>query len=191
MEENKVIAEKRPTLWLAILCAVGLGLAGCLLWGLLYYVGYIAWIAAFVVVWASAWGYKKFNLKMDIKGYIIVSVISVVEIILTIFIVLAIVVSSELGVGLDEGFYWMFEIVGQNAEVKNALIIDVVLSVVMIVLAFVSFFFAERKMAKKANNSVSEENPEITVIDANSDKKTGEEEVKEPLVKNNKDKKDE
>lgn len=35
MEENKIIQEKRPNLFLAILCAVGLGLVGAVLWGLL------------------------------------------------------------------------------------------------------------------------------------------------------------
>ncbi|MGN1221927.1 MAG: hypothetical protein ACI4TT_01675 [Christensenellales bacterium] len=143
MEENVVVTDKKPQLWLAILCAVGLGLAGCLLWGLLYYYGYIAWIAAFIVVLAAAWGYKKFNLKMDKKGYAIVSAISFVEIIATMFIVIAILVAD-----VENGFNILFN----DVDFVTAFITDIILSVVMIVLALVSFRQMEKRMVKKTES---------------------------------------
>ncbi len=56
-------AEKQPNLLFAILTAIGLGLVGCVLYGVLYYVGYVAWIASLVVVLASSWGYRYFYKK--------------------------------------------------------------------------------------------------------------------------------
>lgn len=158
MNENIVMAEKKPKLWLAILVAIGMGLAGCLLWGLLYYVGYIAWIAAYVVVLASAWGYKKFNLKMDTKGYIIISVIAVVEIILTMFITINIACMIEFSKqGLDIGFFdsfnLMFRVIGADAQAKSSIIIDAVLSLIFIVVGILTFFFVERRKERMENTT--------------------------------------
>lgn len=75
-KETKTAGSK-PNLLYAILTAIGLGLVGCVLYGVLYYVGYIAWIASYVAVIAAAWGYKHFNKKMDWRGYLTVAVVSI------------------------------------------------------------------------------------------------------------------
>ena len=85
-------AESKPNLLYAILTAIGLGLVGCVLYGVLYYVGYIAWIASYVAVIAAAWGYKHFNKKMDWKGYLTVAVVSIGGLLIAMFLALTLVV---------------------------------------------------------------------------------------------------
>lgn len=168
--EEKVYEEKQPRLALAILTAIGMGLVGCLLWGLLYYLGFIAWIAAFVVVFAAAWGYKKFNLKMDKKGYIIISVIAIVEVIITMFVTLDIAVMlafAEDGesIGFFECFGLMMDVIATDAETQNAVIFDAVLSVVFIAVGIGSFIAMEKRKEKQsvlAEQSVNESVTEST-----------------------------
>ena len=143
--------EKKPKLWLAILVAIGLGLAGCLLWGLLYYLGYMAWIAAYLVVFGAAWGYQKFNLKLDKKGYFIISAIAVIEIALTMLITLVIVVMTTLGTGFFDSFALLPQLFEAIPELTGAVITDTVLSIVFIALGLLTYFFTEKKKAKQAS----------------------------------------
>ena len=89
MEQSK----NKTNLTLAIIVAIALGLASCLLWRILYYFGYFAWVVAFLIVFAVSWGYKKFNLKIDKKGYFIISLICLIEVVLAMFITIALAVN--------------------------------------------------------------------------------------------------
>ncbi len=168
--------EKKPKLWLAILVAIGLGLAGCLLWGLLYYLGYMAWIAAYLVVFGAAWGYQKFNLKLDKKGYFIISAIAVIEIALTMLITLVIVVMSAAGTGFFDSFALLSSLFAGNAELTGTIIADAVLSLVFIALGLLTYFFTEKKKAKQA--SEVEKQLEINKTEQNSESKPVETESK-------------
>jgi len=161
MEENKIIQEKRPNLFLAILCAVGLGLVGAVLWGLLYYTGYIAWAAAYFTILLSAWGYKKIYKKLDVKGYIIVGVISIVEIVVAMLIALDLSVLIELtkegfNASFGEVFSLMFEVIAANAEIRNDLIIDVVLSLVCIAVGMLTLYLINRRAGKQTKPNTAE-----------------------------------
>ena len=156
MDADKImVQEKQPNLLLAILCAIGMGLVGCLLWGLLYYIGYIAWVGAYVIVVAAGWGYKKFNLKMDAKGYIIIGIISLVESIVTLFVTLDIAVLIGLAdEGIKMSFFECFgaimDIISADASVRGGVIQDAVLSVVFIGIGLLTFYLIERKRQKDA-----------------------------------------
>lgn len=147
--------ERKPNIWLAILCSVAIALVGCVLYGLLYYAGYIAYIAAYLVVVGSAWGYKKFNQKMDLKGWLIVSIVSIAGILASMFIALAVYVGKEFGLSIGEAFDQLWNLIKTNDSIESAVIRDGVLTAVCIVLGLVTYFFYERKLAK--NNAKSAE----------------------------------
>lgn len=156
IKEIVVQEEKRPNTMLAVLCAAGLGLLGSLLWGVLYYAGYIAWLASYLVVMAAAWGYKKINRKMDVKGYIIVTTIAVAEIVVALMISLNLAVMTLLAddgivVSFGQCFSLMFQVLGSNQEALNALIIDVVLSIIFLIAGIITYFFIEKNGKKRVS----------------------------------------
>lgn len=151
--EEKVVEqtnEKKPNLFLAILTAIGMGLIGAVLWGILYYFGYIAWIAAFVIMIAAGWAYKKFNLKLDIKGYIIITIITIIEIALALLISLNIAVMQAAGTGFFESFGLLSNLVAATPELSRAIIADSVLSLVFVVVGLVTFIIVEKKTSKQS-----------------------------------------
>jgi len=153
--EVKELEEKQPRLALAILTAIGMGLVGCLLWGLLYYLGVIAWIAGFAIVFAAAWGYKKFNLKLDKKGYVIISVIAIVEVIITLFVTLNIAVMISLAeegdkIGFFECFSIMMQVIADDAALSGAVLWDAILSLVFIGVGIGSFVAVEKRKEKQS-----------------------------------------
>jgi len=174
MEEDVVMSEKQPKLWLAILSAIGMGLLGCIVWGFLYYLGYIAWAAALLVVLAAGWAYKKLNLKMDTKGYIIISIIAAIEVVITMLISLNIGVMIELGgeYGFFECFSLIMQVLQADSSILTSLIVDIVLSLVMIVVGVLIYFFAEKsskKKAKQKEENDSKQNAEDFIIDSNAE----------------------
>lgn len=149
-------AESKPNLLYAILTAIGLGLLGCVLYGVLYYVGYIAWIASYVAVIAAAWGYKHFNKKMDWKGYLTVAVVSIGGLLIAMFLALTLVVSKKFGSSFSVAFKDLFMFLDTNTKLRVAFVRDAILTAVFTLLGLLSYFFYERRLAK-TNNENSEE----------------------------------
>ncbi len=143
-----VLEEKQPRLVIAILMAVVMGLVGCALFILLYYFGVIAWVAGFVLVLAAAWGYKKFNLKMDTKGYFIIAVIAIVEILLSLFVGLAIDCSEIFEVSFFESFGLLMELIEEYPELKSAVVGDAIFTLISIVVGFILLVSSERRSAR-------------------------------------------
>lgn len=149
-------AESKPNLLYAILTAIGLGLVGCVLYGVLYYVVYIAWIASYVAVIAAAWGYKHFNKKMDWKGYLTVAVVSIGGLLIAMFLALTLVVSKKFGSSFSVAFKDLFTFLDTNTKLRVAFVRDAILTAVFTLLGLLSYFFYERRLAK-TNNENSEE----------------------------------
>ncbi len=155
MEQSK----NKTNLTLAIIVAIALGLASCLLWGILYYFGYFAWVVAFLIVFAVSWGYKKFNLKIDKKGYFIISLICLIEVVLTMFITIALAVNIAY---VQEGYYVsffecfsiMFDFIKTNAEFRSALLTDSILTLLFMVIGLVVFFIYDKKKEKSEARTI-------------------------------------
>lgn len=155
MEQSK----NKTNLTLAIIVAIALGLASCLLWGILYYFGYFAWVVAFLIVFAVSWGYKKFNLKIDKKSYFIISLICLIEVVLTMFITIALAVNIAY---VQEGYYVsffecfliMFDFIKTNAEFRSALLTDSILTLLFMVIGLVVFFIYDKKKEKSEARTI-------------------------------------
>ena len=109
---------------------------------------------------------------MDKKGYIIISVIAVVEVVLTMLITINIAVMAELAkeglkVGFFECFGYVFEAIGTEPTVRSAVLVDGILSLIFIVAGILTYYFVEKKKAETEDKSLTDA---ITITDASIDK---------------------
>lgn len=146
MENDFQVEQDQPNFWVGLIVAIVLGLAGSVVWAFVYLLGYIAWIVAFFMIFIMAWGYKKFNLKMDVKGYVLITIFAILETLLALVFVMAFLGMSE-EVSFGEAFLLSFQILFSN----TAFIIDAVLSGIAIIVATVFHYFTEKNKEKKFN----------------------------------------
>ena len=169
---------KQPKFWLALLSVIGITIVGSVIWGFLYYAGFLAWIVSYLMFVFSAWVYTKLNLKMDVKGYIIITVLTIVGITLAILITLQIVayvaaLDAGMSITFMEAFRLMFDLLQSVEGGVASLIIDIVLSLIMVVAGVLTYFVYEKQLSKrKAQSEGSENNLSNTIIIENSDKTT-------------------
>lgn len=146
MENDFQVEQDQPNFWVGLIVAIVLGLAGSVVWAFVYLLGYIAWIVAFFMIFIMAWGYKKFNLKMDVKGYVLITIFAILETLLALVFVMAFLGMSE-EVSFGEAFLLSFQMLFSN----TAFIIDAVLSGIAIIVATVFHYFTEKNKEKKLN----------------------------------------
>ena len=149
----------------ATLMAIAFGLPGCLFYGVMYYFGWFVWAAAYLAVLAVAVGYQMFYKKIDWKGWIIIALVSVIEMTLTIYVSVNFVIvkafkAEGVKLSLFGGFKYISEFM-KYPEFKGAFISDLVGTIIMIVVAFISILFYEKfgaKIRKKKNDDQESEN---------------------------------
>ena len=178
MKNVDVETTKQPKFWLALLSVIGITIVGSVIWGFLYYAGFLAWIVSYLMFVFSAWVYTKLNLKMDVKGYIIITVLTIVGITLAILITLQIVayvaaLDAGMSITFMEAFRLMFDLLQSVEGGVASLIIDIVLSLIMVVAGVLTYFVYQKQLSKrKAQSEGSENNLSNTIIIENSDKTT-------------------
>jgi len=159
MEQNELkptkakTAQQKPNLLFAVLAAIGLGLVSCVLYGVLYYVGYVAWIASYVTVLAAAWGFKHFNKKMGWKGYLTVAIVSICGLLLSMFIALACVIAKEFGSSFGVAVKDLFMFLDTNTKLREGVLTDGILTAVFTLLGLLSYFFYEKRAEKALQKS--------------------------------------
>lgn len=134
-KKAKFLARAFLCNWLRLSCLRNLGL--------LYAFVYIAWATGVLVILAIMAGYALFNLKMDVKGYILSLTIAIVELVATIFITIAIALSVELSISLCTAFSSMFELIASDSAVQEALLKDILLTLFMLIAGYIGFIIAQ------------------------------------------------
>ena len=180
MKNVDVETTKQPKFWLALLSVIGITIVGSVIWGFLYYAGFLAWIVSYLMFVFSAWIYTKLNLKMDVKGYIIITVLTIVGITLAILITLQIVayvaaLDAGMSITFMEAFRLMFDLLQSVEGGVASLIIDIVLSLIMVVAGVLTYFVYEKQLSKRkaqSEGTIVENNLSNTIIIENSDKTT-------------------
>ena len=177
--ENFHVEQDQPNFWIGLLIAFILGLVGSVVWATVYFFGYLAWLVAFLMVYVMAWGYKKFNLVMDKRGYICIAIFAFFEIALALilaFIFVAMSTDMSFGEALKETFMYLFT--------NFSFIINAVLSVIAIVVACIIHNHIEKDREKK----FAEKNiVDITPVET----KTEEKEIKTEQKETNEESKSE
>ena len=188
LNQNPTIpTENKSNLLFAILAAIGLALVGSVLYGVLYYFQYIAWIASYVTILVSAWGYKHFNKKMDWKGYLTVAIASIVAVIVSMFVSLTFYISKHWNCSFIDAIQNIITYLDTNTKFRSAVIKDGALTAVFTLLGLLSYFFYEKRlqMAKKPETKATattkqEEKKETPVAPAKTEEaKTEEKQVAE------------
>ena len=106
------ITSNEQSLLKSILFAICFGLGGSVIFGILYYIKIIAFIGAYSITYFACLGYKKYNNNIiDKKGYLIVSTIAVIELLLTIIFTNAITLTLA---NPDYGFFQSVSLVADN-----------------------------------------------------------------------------
>lgn len=156
--QTKPKKEIKPNIWLALLCGAGFGLVACVLWGVLYGIGTIAWAAGLLVIWAVMLGYSMFNnKKMDVKGYFICLAIAIVELVATIFITVGIVLAIELNISLGYAFSSMFKLLAEHQAFKEALLTDILVTIFMLVAGYVGYIVSNFILNKRAKRQLAKQ----------------------------------
>ena len=144
-------AESKSNLMFAILAAIGLALVGSVLYGVLYYLEYLAWIASYITILVSAWGYKRFNKKMDWKGYLTVAIASIAALIISMFVALTLIVAKNWNCSFIDALKNLFTLLDTHDKLRSYVVRDGALTAVFTLLGLLSYFFYEKRlqMAKK------------------------------------------
>lgn len=154
---ENTVEEKQPKFAMAVLCSFLMGLAGSALYILFYYLGVIPWVMGLVIILAASWGYKKFNLKLDTKGYIIVSVIAIVDILIGLMIGLCIDVAVILEVPFSQSLGYLVELSESHPDLKSAIISDMILSLVCVAVGIIIFVVSEKRNEKEQKRRLEAE----------------------------------
>lgn len=134
-EAENAAAPVKP--FRGIIGAIVGSLLGCVVWGLLYYVGVIAWLAAVLTAFGAAFLWDKFGGKNGKAKIVTVWVVTLVMIAVTMFVVYLIDVQialNNLGLEGENSFEWLRLLFETDEELRSAILYDTILSFVFIVL---------------------------------------------------------
>ena len=135
---------------LSLLAGFGLAFVGGLIYGLLYYFGFVAYLGAYLVFVLATIGFKKASKKSMLakKDYIILSLLSILVVAITMFITLTIVIALEAGVNFGNAFSKLINMLG-DSKVVTTVISDLIWGVAFVIAGAVSMFFVEKRKAKQ------------------------------------------
>ena len=138
---------------LALLAALGLGLVGGLIYGALYYFGYIAYVGALAIFWLAAIGFKKVRKVSTLqkKDYVILALLSVLIVFVVIISVLWIVV-MQLGYSFNEAFNALVQALTDSTVIKTV-IIDFLFGALFVVISAVTVYLNDKRKLKKAEET--------------------------------------
>lgn len=131
-------AAKAPNNTLrGLLGAVVGALAGCIVWVLLYFIGYIAVVAAALASFGAAYLWGKFggkNNKIKIGVIWAVTIIMIMLAMLTAYCIEVRLALNELGYE-GTAIEWFVAILKEDAELRTDILIDTIVSLIFIVIA--------------------------------------------------------
>ncbi len=112
-------------------------LVGCLVWGALYFIGYLAVVAAILVAFGAAFAWDKLGGKNNKIKIISVWVVTLVMITVTMLVVYLIDVNIALNeVGVEgSAFEWFITLLAEDEDFMRAVLIDTIVSYIFIAVA--------------------------------------------------------
>ena len=138
----------------SVLFAIAMSLIGCLVYGILYYFGYIAGIGAYLIFYLACFGFKRYNNgTINKKGYIIIFVLTFAEIFITMILVLAIIIMNTYVLSFGTSVSCIFELMSIDSEFSASIISDLVISIIFVLVCFVVDLITTKRRAKKAGFS--------------------------------------
>lgn len=154
---------KEKSYGLAILAAVGMALVGAIVYGALYYLGYVAFLGAYLIFILASWGFKKVRKQtsLDKKDYLFLSLISIAVTVVALFVALTLLIVIKYEVTLVQTIDVLKELF-QDAEFVASVVGDIIWGVGFVIAAVVSTYITEKRKAKQQaeKQALSAENNE-------------------------------
>lgn len=146
--------EIKKSTWKALLFSFLTCLGFSVLWGLIYYLGYIAYIVGFACAVCSYAMFVKFYKKVPFWSVLWVLFFSIILTELAMMIVILIIfISAYPNMTLGEGIANLYSFIADNAELSKAFLSDTLLNVILITIGvittWVGFYIKNKKVAKK------------------------------------------
>ena len=147
------LTTNEQSLLKAILLSCAFGLVGALVFGILYYLQVIAFIGAYLTFFLACLGYKKFNNNtIDKKGYLITTVIAIIEILFAIVIANAAYIMNalpEFELSFFQALSLIPELLANDFEFKAALMSDIIISIIFVFVGLISDISLAKKRARR------------------------------------------
>ena len=160
--ENNVKSE----VWKAYLFSGLIMLAGAIIWGVCYGMGFFSsWIAC-VSAALAALIFIKFHSNINWKVWIWVIVLTIVLNLIALILSIGITIASSVGVGLGEAFaYFVEAIKSGSSEVVTAFLLDIVYTIFFSVLG--AALGVKLQKSKKTNDEIAKMNKAYEELKAN------------------------
>ncbi len=143
----------------ASLLAAAFAIGGCAVFALTFYLGFISgWIAALTVFLAGL-GYKKIRGVLDKKGVVICSIITIVEIAITLLLCYTgyVYTAFEGALTFTESFSELLVILGDEPNLKLEFIMNGLLSIVFTIIGIVIYYTNLNRDKLKLRKSADKE----------------------------------
>ena len=155
------VENKKQSLPLALLVSFCVCIAGAVLCGVIYYIGFISSWIAFITAYVAFMLFRKFY-KVNFGSFVWVLFWTMALNEVAMFLAMGIAVSAQTGVGLSEVFGAINQLLNENAEFKNAFMSDTIFNVVFsfvgVLAFFVSIKISEKRQQRLAEQQVAESN---------------------------------
>lgn len=143
---------KKGSAFAAIIVASLLGLIGCAAFVGIYFLGFISGWVAFLTIILAGFGYRKVYGFLDKKAYVIITIITIIEMIVSLLACYGIGLMGILNTeSLIEGVKGIFTVMLTDyPEMKTAFISDSITTVIFSIVGVV-FYIANNRTSRKAN----------------------------------------
>lgn len=147
---------QKNSLWKALLFSALICLAGAVVWGLVYSIGYMVYIVALGTVVLAGVVYRKFY-KFNYISFIWIVLLSIIFNEIATFLALNLEIVNELMPELSfaRGMELLFELISTNAEVKSAIISDTIFNILAVVIGGVVAWVSINKQEKKNKSATT------------------------------------
>lgn len=133
----------------AVLVAALMGFIGCGVFALVYFLGFISGWVAFLTIFLAGFAYKKVKGEMDKKGYVAITIITIVEMVLALLICYSIwLVDFFTLSGLIEGVKFIFTEMMEYTDMKTAFITDFVMTIGFSIVGVVIYLISQKGKKK-------------------------------------------
>ena len=142
---------EKKSYFLAILASICLALVGGIVYGFVYYTGYISYLATAIIYPLASIGIKKVMKKDTLSKLdsFLLFIISIVVSVLAVFSVNIIIIMMECGCGFTEAFE-LLKLGMQDPTVRGALAKDITTGACFVIFGVISVAIADRRRAKKS-----------------------------------------
>lgn len=171
--EEKVEKSSGKRIALALLISFLICVAGAVLCGVIYYVGFISWWVALLTAYVAFLIFQKFY-KVNWVSLIWVLIWTIILEELAIYLAIGISVAAANGVGVGEALSAFTQILSENADLQSAFLRDSLLIVVFAIFGVLLYYVTIKIKMKKAKKLAEQQTDTTNIIQSAKPKQQNE-----------------